>query len=252
MITDGVTPEPARRLQAHPDQAVPQGRQGVTHRDHHQRHHRLRDRQTAAPICPRCGRSAFTANRRLLRVQSISHDPITGADALHTDHRTGHAPHPGPASPACAWVTQRSHALLAALPLFRLQPDGFTNKTCARWSPSCAALARADDHRRTDHLRSAPAAGAVGHAVFDIPHFVVMEQKMMRGIRDRAQKTHRDETEDLLATPVRRRPDETRPTGPSTNPKMMVSWLSVRACTGPELPDARIGGVQAAGVRVTL
>ncbi len=62
--------------------------------------------------------------------------------------------------------------------------------------------------------------GAVGHAVFDIPHFVVMEQKMMRGIRDRAQKTHRDETEDLLATPVRRRPDETRPTGPSTNPKM--------------------------------
>lgn len=94
--------------------------------------------------------------------------------------------------------------------------------------------------------------GAVGHAVFDIPSFVVMEQKMMRGIRDRAQKTHRDETEDLLATPVRRRPDETRPTGPSTNPKMMVSWLSVRACTGPELPDARIGGVQAAGVRVTL
>ena len=89
--------------------------------------------------------------------------------------------------------------------------------------------------------------GAVGHAVFDIPSFVVMEQKMMRGIRDRAQKTHRDETEDLLATPVRRRPDETRPTGPSTNPKMMVSWLSVRACTGPELPDARIGGVQAAG-----
>lgn len=51
--------------------------------------------------------------------------------------------------------------------------------------------------------------GAVGHAVFDIPHFV-MEQKMMRGIRDRAQKTRRDETEDLLATPVRRRPDETR------------------------------------------
>ena len=27
-----------------------------------------------------------------------------------------------------------------------------------------------------------------------------MEQKMMRGIRDRAQKTRRDETEDLLAT----------------------------------------------------
>jgi hypothetical protein len=31
--------------------------------------------------------------------------------------------------------------------------------------------------------------GAVGKAVFDIPHFV-MEHKMMRGIRDRAQSAH--------------------------------------------------------------
>jgi hypothetical protein len=35
--------------------------------------------------------------------------------------------------------------------------------------------------------------GAVGHAVFDIPHFV-MEQKMMRGIRNRAEQTRRDQT----------------------------------------------------------
>ena len=35
--------------------------------------------------------------------------------------------------------------------------------------------------------------GAVGHASFDILHFV-MEQKMMRGIRDRAQETRRDQT----------------------------------------------------------
>ncbi len=33
--------------------------------------------------------------------------------------------------------------------------------------------------------------GAVGHALFDIPHFV-MEQKMLRGIRDRAERTRRD------------------------------------------------------------
>jgi len=33
--------------------------------------------------------------------------------------------------------------------------------------------------------------GAVGYIVFDIAHFV-MEQKMMRGIRDRAQRTPRD------------------------------------------------------------
>ena len=32
--------------------------------------------------------------------------------------------------------------------------------------------------------------GAVGHAAFDIPHFI-MEQKMMRGIRDRVQQSAR-------------------------------------------------------------
>lgn len=34
--------------------------------------------------------------------------------------------------------------------------------------------------------------GAVGHGSFDIPHFV-MEQKMLRGIRNRAQQTRRDQ-----------------------------------------------------------
>lgn len=34
--------------------------------------------------------------------------------------------------------------------------------------------------------------GAVGHAAFDIPHFV-MEQKMMRGIRARAEQMRRDQ-----------------------------------------------------------
>jgi hypothetical protein len=40
-------PVPARRLQAFKDQAVPQGRTGAADRDHHQRHPRLRHRQTA-------------------------------------------------------------------------------------------------------------------------------------------------------------------------------------------------------------
>jgi len=34
---------------------------------------------------------------------------------------------PAPASPGCAWDS-RSHALLAALVTFRLQPHGFTNQ----------------------------------------------------------------------------------------------------------------------------
>lgn len=40
--------------------------------------------------------------------------------------------------------------------------------------------------------------GAVGHALFDIPHFV-MEQKMMRGIRVRAQHAHRERVISVLA-----------------------------------------------------
>jgi hypothetical protein len=40
--------------------------------------------------------------------------------------------------------------------------------------------------------------GAVGHAVFDIPHFV-MEQKMMRGIRDRAQQ--RGQADEVFVRP---------------------------------------------------
>lgn len=39
--------------------------------------------------------------------------------------------------------------------------------------------------------------GVVGHAAFDIPHFV-MEQKMMRGIRDRAQQLRRHEVHDFI------------------------------------------------------
>jgi hypothetical protein len=69
----------------------------------------------------------FTANRRLLRLQSISHDPITGADALHAVT----APvitATGTRIPGLRLGEQRSHALLAALPLFRLQPNGFANK----------------------------------------------------------------------------------------------------------------------------
>jgi hypothetical protein len=69
----------------------------------------------------------YTANRRLLRVQSISHDPITGADALHTITAPVTTT-TGARIPGLRLGEQRSHALLAALPLFRLQPDGFANK----------------------------------------------------------------------------------------------------------------------------
>ena len=69
----------------------------------------------------------FSANRRLLRVQSLSHDPITGTDALHTVTAPVFTDS-GTRIPGLRLGEQRSHALLAALPLFRLQPGGFTNK----------------------------------------------------------------------------------------------------------------------------
>jgi hypothetical protein len=68
-----------------------------------------------------------TANRRLLRVQTISHDPITGTAALHTvtDPVTTDT---GTRIPGLRLGQQRSHALLTALPMFRLQPNGFVNR----------------------------------------------------------------------------------------------------------------------------
>jgi len=44
-----------------------------------------------------------------------------------------------------------------------------------------------DNHGGRTRLLVRGVGGAVGHAAFDIPHFL-MEQKMMRGIRDRAER----------------------------------------------------------------
>lgn len=69
----------------------------------------------------------FNANRRLLRVQTISHDPITGIQALHTLTDPAFTA-TGTRVPGLRLGQQRSHALLSALPVFRLQPDGFLNR----------------------------------------------------------------------------------------------------------------------------
>ena len=69
----------------------------------------------------------FAANRRLLDVQRISHDPIVGEVAF------GELTRPtvvdGQRAPALRFGDTRVHALLAAIVLFRLLPDGFTNRT---------------------------------------------------------------------------------------------------------------------------
>jgi hypothetical protein len=68
----------------------------------------------------------FHANRRLLGVQRLDHDPISGINVLHTVTDPVITEN-GTRVPGLRLGQQRSHALLSALPMFRLQPNGFTN-----------------------------------------------------------------------------------------------------------------------------
>ena len=69
----------------------------------------------------------FSANRRLLRVQRLSHDPADGADALAaiTDPVTTTT---GQRVPGLRFTDPRAQALLTAICVFRLLPRGFTNR----------------------------------------------------------------------------------------------------------------------------
>ena len=69
----------------------------------------------------------FSANRRLLRVQRLSHDPADGADALAaiTDPVITTT---GQRVSGMRFTDARVQALLSALCVFRLLPRGFTNR----------------------------------------------------------------------------------------------------------------------------
>jgi hypothetical protein len=69
----------------------------------------------------------FSANRRLLRVQRLSHDPADGADALAaiTEPVTTET---GQRVPGMRFTDPRVQALLSAICVFRLLPRGFTNR----------------------------------------------------------------------------------------------------------------------------
>jgi hypothetical protein len=69
----------------------------------------------------------FTANRRLLGVQRISHDPIRGAQAL-TELTAPIVTSTGTRVPGLRFGDIRVHALLQALLVHRLLPNGFTNR----------------------------------------------------------------------------------------------------------------------------
>jgi hypothetical protein len=69
----------------------------------------------------------FTASRRLLGVQRISHDPAHGAAALAALTRPAISP-AGTRTAGIPLTSPRAQALLAALCAFRLLPNGFTNR----------------------------------------------------------------------------------------------------------------------------
>jgi hypothetical protein len=82
----------------------------------------IRKRLTNLPAMRKVG---FTANRRLLHVEHISHDPATGAAAFTAV--TAPANLGGQHAAGLRFGDPRAQALLAVLLVFRLQPDGFTN-----------------------------------------------------------------------------------------------------------------------------
>jgi hypothetical protein len=69
----------------------------------------------------------FTASRRLLDVQRISHDPAEGATALAALASPVISP-AGTRTAGMPITSSRVQALLAVLCVFRLLPNGFTNR----------------------------------------------------------------------------------------------------------------------------
>jgi len=155
----------------------------------------------------------FCANRRLLRVQRLDHDPITGTNALHTvtDPITTET---GTRIPGLRLGQQRSHALLAALLLFRLQPNGFRNT---------------DMRTLAAQLRGLPAHDvSPGQITYDLRRLRV------RGLIERIPHSHRYRVTDLglhTAMLITRVQERLLPTGLAhlTDPSATTSPLRTAA-----------------------
>jgi hypothetical protein len=80
---------------------------------------------------PALAQIGFTANRRLLAVQRLSHDPADGAAALAQVTDPVITP-TGARIPGLRFTDPRARALLAVMCVFRLLPNGFTNADLRR------------------------------------------------------------------------------------------------------------------------
>ena len=115
------------------------------------REFRLSKRLTNLPALRQIG---FAANRRLLGVQRLSHNPIRAAEAFTAVHQPI-LTDIGARIPGLRLGDRRAHALLQALLMFRLLPAGFANR---RPTPPARRPSRhTRDHRRSDELRPATA-----------------------------------------------------------------------------------------------
>jgi hypothetical protein len=127
----------------------------------------LRKRLTNLPALRQAG---YTANRRLLAVQRLSHDPITGAEALastcdpviHDD---------GTRAAGLRLTDPRAQALLHILLIFRLHPGGFLNRDLRE------LLA--------EYLGRAPGTITPGQATYDL------RRLREHGLIERIPHTHR-------------------------------------------------------------
>jgi hypothetical protein len=133
---------------------------------------RIGKRLTNLPALREIG---FTANRRLLGVQRLDHDPITAAACLTgvTDPVTTMT---GTRVAGLALGHRRSHALFSALLIFRLQPAGFTNR---------------DLRTLTAQLRGLdPDTITTGQMTYDL------RRLRLHGMIDRVPHTHRYQVSD--------------------------------------------------------
>lgn len=112
----------------------------------------------------------FAANRRLLGVQRLDHDPLAGTRHLHQviDPVTTAT---GTTIPGLRLGQPRSHALLSALLTFRTQVTGFTNR---------------DLRDLTGQLRGlSPGSVTAGQATYDL------RRLRSHGLIERVPRTHR-------------------------------------------------------------
>ncbi len=118
---------------------------------------------------PTMRKVGFQANRRLLHVEHISHDPAAGADAFTAV--TAPTDTDGQHAAALRFGDPRAQALLSVLLIFRLHPHGFTNADLRNH------LARM--------LGTDPQSWPAGRATYDL------RRLRLHGLIERIPHTHR-------------------------------------------------------------